>query len=526
MGRQLWASLISYTRKLTTLTLTHMPASQSTEVMAHIAAFPWALKMHLRGYKNEAELRMIYMSFLGEAGAELSATMAKSNNMPMTIVTMLSQLMVPLRGLDRSAMYESVWQMAEWNLDGLSQVVSGCEKIKCTPLPLSYSRHTSRFFSLFCFSLPFVLVKQTSPLIVPIIVLLVSWVLYATNEVGNTPLCSWPTHPLLFSFVFVFVFVFLSLLFHPSPPSLPSVCHSFFAAIPFIPAFPHTHTHTHSHSHSRTLTHTHSRTLTHAHSPRLHPSLLPSSVSSSLLLSSLSLNLRRRVFFLVFARAQVGHLIEDPFGSNTTVQRPARSSGATRQPPKDDVGGLEEEIGYSVQEEKVIVNMFKRLDKGNKGKVTVAELEEGLPAIFADMGLPTSKIQEMIGGLDVDGDGLVLVEEFLSTWTLMFGSGGMRQLEALPLSAYCDMVLRDSLYYWNVCSSKVFTPMQLEQSMLQIAGTKAFETIDKDGSGRITQEELRGAMPPWSSDEELVKEFRKMDGERLNPKFQTLNSKP
>jgi hypothetical protein len=264
MGRQLWASLISYTRKLTTLTLTHMPASQSTEVMAHIAAFPWALKMHLRGYKNEAELRMIYMSFLGEAGAELSATMAKSNNMPMTIVTMLSQLMVPLRGLDRSAMYESVWQMAEWNLDGLSQVVSGCEKIKCTPLPLSYSRHTSRFFSLFCFSLPFVLVKQTSPLIVPIIVLLVSWVLYATNEVLS--------------------------------------CHSFLLF--------HTHTHTHSHTLTLTLTHTHTHTHslththTHTHSSRLPPPLLPSSVSSSLPLSSLSLNLRRRVFFLEFARAR------------------------------------------------------------------------------------------------------------------------------------------------------------------------------------------------------------------------------
>jgi Ca2+-binding EF-hand superfamily protein len=214
-------------------------------------------------------------------------------------------------------------------------------------------------------------------------------------------------------------------------------------------------------------------------------------------------------------RTQVGHLIEDPFGSKTTVQRPVRSSGATRQPPKDAVG-LEDEIGYYVQEEKVIVDMFKRLDKDKKGNVTIAELEEGLPAIFADMGLPASKIQEMIGGLDVDGDGLVLVEEFLSTWTLMFGSGGMRQLEALPLSAYCDMVLRDSLYYWNVCSSKAFTPMQLEQSMLQIAGTKAFETIDKDGSGRITQEELRDAMPPWCSDEDLVREFKKMDGERLH----------
>lgn len=100
-GRKLWADLIGHTRKLTSLAITHMPSSQSTEVLAHVAAFPTALKMHLRGYKNEKELVMIYASFLGKPGKEQALQIAKSNNMPITIVTRMSQLMVPLRGLDR-----------------------------------------------------------------------------------------------------------------------------------------------------------------------------------------------------------------------------------------------------------------------------------------------------------------------------------------------------------------------------------------------------------------------------------------
>jgi hypothetical protein len=100
-------------------------------------------------------------------------------------------------------------------LDELSLIVSECEKLRCTPLPLSYSRHTSRcdppprsagplfyacggargrdaahngarrFFSLFTLSLPFALVKETSPLLVPTVVTATAWVLFATDEIGK-----------------------------------------------------------------------------------------------------------------------------------------------------------------------------------------------------------------------------------------------------------------------------------------------------------------------------------------------------
>ena len=39
-------------------------------------------------------------------------------------------------------------------------MLSDCEKIKCTPLPLSYSRHSSRFFTLFSFTVQYTLYNQ------------------------------------------------------------------------------------------------------------------------------------------------------------------------------------------------------------------------------------------------------------------------------------------------------------------------------------------------------------------------------
>ena len=66
----------------------------------------------------------------------------------------------------------------------LCEAVSECEKLRCTPIPLSYSRHTSRFFSLFSLSLPFSLLQDMSAWLVPPVVVFISWILFATEEIG------------------------------------------------------------------------------------------------------------------------------------------------------------------------------------------------------------------------------------------------------------------------------------------------------------------------------------------------------
>eukprot|EP00741_Cyanophora_paradoxa_P019210 tig00000215_g18546.t1 len=47
-----------------------------------------------------------------------------------------------------------------------------CERIIKTPIPLSYSRHCSRFLTLWCATLPFVLVRDLGWAIIPVTAML------------------------------------------------------------------------------------------------------------------------------------------------------------------------------------------------------------------------------------------------------------------------------------------------------------------------------------------------------------------
>lgn len=58
------------------------------------------------------------------------------------------------------------------------------ERILLTPVPASYSRHTSRFLSLYMLTLPFVLVQQLGVFTVPAIAAL-CWGLFSIEEIGH-----------------------------------------------------------------------------------------------------------------------------------------------------------------------------------------------------------------------------------------------------------------------------------------------------------------------------------------------------
>mmetsp|Transcript_9429 Transcript_9429/g.21269 ORF Transcript_9429/g.21269 Transcript_9429/m.21269 type:complete len:412 (-) Transcript_9429:229-1464(-) len=66
----------------------------------------------------------------------------------------------------------------------LSDAVSGCEKIVDTPVPLSYSRHTSRFLTIWCGILPLAIAPDLGWLAVPLMGT-VSWLLYGLEEIGH-----------------------------------------------------------------------------------------------------------------------------------------------------------------------------------------------------------------------------------------------------------------------------------------------------------------------------------------------------
>jgi len=191
-GREQWATMSSEIRSMTRAAVTFLDEEQLDVALAHLSAFPVALKQHLRGERDLAQIREVFESFevtslldsRSDQGYDVAGAVTGSSNMPLSVLTSFSCALRPLSGSQDRGVARALNRLEE-GMDALAHVVSGCEKIKCTPIPLSYSRHTSRFFTLFAFTLPFSLVETASPYLVPAIVVGVSWILFATEEIGH-----------------------------------------------------------------------------------------------------------------------------------------------------------------------------------------------------------------------------------------------------------------------------------------------------------------------------------------------------
>lgn len=61
-------------------------------------------------------------------------------------------------------------QMMEDQMQQLLNILGGCERIVKTPIPLSWSRHTSRLLSIWSLTLPVVLVPIEGWLCIPTVV--------------------------------------------------------------------------------------------------------------------------------------------------------------------------------------------------------------------------------------------------------------------------------------------------------------------------------------------------------------------
>lgn len=190
-GRTLWSTMASEMRTLARVTVSNRQLTTQAnidEILAHLSAFPVALKQHLRGDNDTRELEAIYTAFgIHAKDCDSVRRILRCENTPLVIMSALS---ISYNKMVRQStatefLSQSMWERTEDSLGSVSKILSDCEKIKCTPLPLSYSRHSSRFFTLFSLTLPFSLVKDTTPLLIAPVVVGISWILFATDEIGH-----------------------------------------------------------------------------------------------------------------------------------------------------------------------------------------------------------------------------------------------------------------------------------------------------------------------------------------------------
>jgi len=182
-ARKLWGRLINTTRSLARQTLTLVDAApEETEPMIRrVIGYTHALRAHLRREPIAPEVKPWLSEEDYQALTDASIRPARVN-LP---IGLLEQMGRAYRDAWKAGKVHP-WHVAllESSLTELTDIQGGCERIKNTPVPLSYTILTHRIVAIYCLALPFGIVNTVGSL-TPIVVLIVSYAFLGLDSVGS-----------------------------------------------------------------------------------------------------------------------------------------------------------------------------------------------------------------------------------------------------------------------------------------------------------------------------------------------------
>ncbi len=189
-GRRLWGQLVNDSRSFARLVLSTISAEATPEGASRAEQVP-ALHRDLV-YRMIAYVHSLRLHLRGEThyGTELSgmlpdgelASLAEERNVPVAIVQRMSDV---LQGARRHGLMRDIdGLLFEQKLSALMEVQGGCERIKSTPIPWSYTVLIHRIVAIYCFALPFGLVA-TTVLLTPIVTALIAYAFLGLDAVGD-----------------------------------------------------------------------------------------------------------------------------------------------------------------------------------------------------------------------------------------------------------------------------------------------------------------------------------------------------
>jgi len=148
-ARMFWGNLLIACRTLQRLALAISPADAS-RVTSLLLAFSYSLKHQLRHSDAREDLRR----YLGEEADEVLKRRSPTN----FIELQLSQWLADQRR--RGNLSDILYMHMDSNINQLSQVLGGCERLASMPVPFAYGLLLHRTVYLFCTLLPFALVPD------------------------------------------------------------------------------------------------------------------------------------------------------------------------------------------------------------------------------------------------------------------------------------------------------------------------------------------------------------------------------
>jgi len=189
-GRKLWGTLVNDTRTFTRLVLSTISvhatpspkldeagtADLQRDLVYRTIAYAHALRMHLR---NDATDLTPLAPFIP---ADELTQLARHHNVPIAILQMLSARVEAARRA--GVLRNRDVHLFENMLTDMCNVQGGCERIKNTPFPFSYTLLMHTIVAGYCFALPFGLVATTR-LATPVVVALIAYAFLGLDAVGD-----------------------------------------------------------------------------------------------------------------------------------------------------------------------------------------------------------------------------------------------------------------------------------------------------------------------------------------------------
>eukprot|EP00466_Bigelowiella_natans_P019562 jgi/Bigna1/144459/aug1.87_g19167 len=190
-ARKKLGSVVDNCRGLARIAPTALPPYAATEFGRMTIAFPYMLRQHLTGngnlkVKDYSDANDVLPFFNEIQLKEIESYFSK----PFACLSIMNQILAseqaryPDEREDGALKLLPERQILQEDVNNLVAQTGACERILGCPVPLSYSRHLSRYLTLWSATLPFVLVPMLNWWSVPAIAA-VCWSLFSIEEIGH-----------------------------------------------------------------------------------------------------------------------------------------------------------------------------------------------------------------------------------------------------------------------------------------------------------------------------------------------------
>ncbi|MCB9224078.1 MAG: hypothetical protein H6582_07890 [Crocinitomicaceae bacterium] len=164
-GRKLWGKLVNDSRTLCMNLNAHLPQEDKKRrrfFVRNITNFALALQWHLRGESKTDDFIFINKRWLDDVEAADHKPNTICSFMYLEVETMYKEGIIT--DFDKDRLMD--------NLQGFTDVLGGCERIKKTPIPFSHSSFIKMFILIYMVILPFGLVEKFEYLTIPAVMIM------------------------------------------------------------------------------------------------------------------------------------------------------------------------------------------------------------------------------------------------------------------------------------------------------------------------------------------------------------------